>query len=96
MLHSLEANEASLKLAVSYPEFPGNPSSRVNAVERRKGKDIMGDVENAYFWEIVKGIKSFTQPIADVCSPLCKFWRHSNFCGALSALQAEQHACPDD
>ena len=32
MMRCLEANEAGLKLAISYPEFPGNPSSRVNAV----------------------------------------------------------------
>lgn len=87
MLHSLEANEASLKLAVSYLEFPGNPSSTVNAAERRKGKEIRADVENPDFWEIVKGIKSFTQPIADVRSPLCISWRHSSSCAALCALQ---------
>ena len=66
MMHSLEANEASLKLAVSYPEFPGNPSSTVNAAERTRGKEIKADIENQDFWEIVKGIRSFTQPIADV------------------------------
>ena len=46
MLYSLEANEASLKLAVSYPDFPGNPSSTVNAAERTWGMEIWADTEN--------------------------------------------------
>ena len=40
MMHSLVANEAALKVAVSYAEFPGNRSSRVIAAERVRGQDI--------------------------------------------------------
>lgn len=68
MMHSLEANEASLKLAVSYPEFPGNPSSRVNAAEKTRGHDSKELIEDARFWAVVGGISSFTKPPSDVGS----------------------------
>ncbi len=45
MMHSLVANEAALKVAVSYAEFPGNPSSRVIAAERVRGQDIKKCIE---------------------------------------------------
>ena len=66
MMHSVVQNEASLKLAVTYPEFPGNLDSRVSAVERTRGRDIRKSIEDPMFWECVKGIKAFTQPPSDV------------------------------
>ena len=49
MMHNLEENEASLKLAVTYPEFPGNPGSKVNAVERARGREMRKVVDNPVF-----------------------------------------------
>ena len=62
MLHSLIENEACLKLALSYPEFAGNPSSRVSIAETKRGQGIKGTVEDPMIWDMVKDIKSFTQP----------------------------------
>ena len=74
MMHSMVQNEASLKLAVSYPEFPGNPASRVSAADRTRGRDIKKSIEDARYWQIVKGIKAFTQPPSDVsCNPVQNF-----------------------
>ena len=66
MMHSLEENEASLRLAVSYPEFPGNPDSRVSAAERTRGREMRRVIDDPMFWDVVKGIRAFTQPPADV------------------------------
>lgn len=71
MLHSLIENEACLKLAVSYPEFPGNPSSRVSTAERKRGQGVKDTVEDPMFWGMVKDIKSFTQPPSDVSCDAC-------------------------
>ena len=69
MMYSMVQNEAALKLVVSYPEFPGNPASRVSAVERTRGRDIKQTIEDPMYWEVVKGIKAFTQPPSDVRRP---------------------------
>ena len=66
MLHSLIQNEAGLKLAVSYPEFLGNASSRVSVAEKTRGQGIKETMEDPLFWGMVKDIKSFTQPPSDV------------------------------
>ena len=66
MLHSLLENEASLKLAVSYPEFPGNRSSRVSAAEKTRSQGMKEVIEDPMFWEMVRDIKRFTQPASDV------------------------------
>ena len=73
-MHSVAQNEAALKLVISYPEFPGNLASRVSAAERARGRDIKMSIEDPMFWEIVKGVKAFTQPGSDVRRPY-----HSNF-----------------
>ena len=74
MMHSLVANEAALKVAVSYAEFPGNRSSRVIAAERVRGQDIKKCIEDPRFWEVVKGVEGFTKPPSDVsCDPLSNF-----------------------
>ena len=69
MMHNLEENEASLKLAVTYPEFPGNPGSKVNAVERARGREMRKVVDNPVFWDVMKGIRKFTQPPSNVSCP---------------------------
>ena len=66
MLHSLIGNEAGLKLAVYYPEFSGNRSSRVSAAEKTRGQGIMETIEEFMFWGVTRDIKSFTQPASDV------------------------------
>ena len=71
MMFSLVENEGSLKLAVSYPEFPGNSGSRAPAAEKTRGLEVRECIEDPLFWSIVKGVRGFTQPASDVsCHPV--------------------------
>ena len=62
MMHSLVRREASLKLAVSHPEFPSYPGSKGNAPKRAHGWKVRKVIDSPVFWDITKGIKNFTQP----------------------------------
>lgn len=73
MCYSMAQNEACLKLAVSYPEFPGNSEARVSAAERKRGQEMRQIVDDPMFWDVIKGIRAFTQPASDVSCPASHF-----------------------